>query len=94
MLGGGRGGETNIIRKNKKTNIKSTRDNLFEFKSELENKIDGSAKMLKDELHQGFDKIFKELETIREDRVFAIAKDREQDHRLDKLELTIGISKA
>jgi erythromycin esterase-like protein len=34
----------------------------------------------------GQDKIIKELETAREDRVFAIAKDREQDRRLDGLE--------
>jgi hypothetical protein len=34
----------------------------------------------------GQDKIIKELETAREDRTFAIGKDRDQDRRLDGLE--------
>jgi erythromycin esterase-like protein len=34
----------------------------------------------------GQDKIIKELETAREDRVFAIAKDKDQDRRLNGLE--------
>jgi chromosome segregation ATPase len=39
-----------------------------------------------DELLTGQDKIITELEKAREDRVFSIAKDREQDRRLESLE--------
>jgi len=34
----------------------------------------------------GQDKIMKELEKAREDRIFAVAKDRKQDERLEGLE--------
>ena len=38
------------------------------------------------EILSGQDKIIKELEAAREDRVFAFAKDKEQDQRLNNLE--------
>lgn len=41
---------------------------------------------LKKEILGGLDKISGELEKMREDRVFAQGKDREQDRRLDGLE--------
>ncbi|MBI5701353.1 hypothetical protein HZC34_05880 [Candidatus Saganbacteria bacterium] len=39
-----------------------------------------------DKVLTGQDKIIKELEKAREDRVFAFAKDKDQDSRLDNLD--------
>ena len=50
--------------------------------SDLENKFGQKF----NDLLTGQDKIIKELESAREDRVLAIGKDREQDRRLDGLE--------
>ena len=49
---------------------------------ELESKVNiGFDKVL-----TGQDKIIRELERAREDRIFAFAKDKEQDSRLDTLD--------
>lgn len=50
--------------------------------NEIENKFDKKFS----DLLSGQDKIIKELEIAREDRVLAIGKDREQDRRIDSLE--------
>ena len=49
---------------------------------ELEAKVDTGF----DRLLTGQDKIIRELEKSREDRIFAFAKDKEQDSRLDNLD--------
>jgi hypothetical protein len=43
-------------------------------------------KDLKNDMLGGLDKVMGELEKAREDRIFAIGKDREQDQRIDHLE--------
>jgi len=44
----------------------------------------------RDEMLKGQDKIMGELEKIREDRVFAKAKDDELERRLEKVEAKVG----
>ena len=39
----------------------------------------------------GLDKVMGELEDAREDRVLAKGKDKDQDQRLDKIEIAVGI---
>jgi len=48
----------------------------------LESKVDAGF----DRILTGQDKIIQELEKAREDRIFAFAKDKEQDSRLDNLD--------
>ena len=48
----------------------------------LESKVDAGF----DRILTGQDKIIRELEKAREDRIFAFAKDKEQDSRLDNLD--------
>jgi tetrahydromethanopterin S-methyltransferase subunit G len=52
----------------------------------VEQKIDS----LRGEVMTGMDRIVGELEKVREDRAFALAKDREQSRRLDTLEAKVG----
>ncbi|MCX5750164.1 MAG: hypothetical protein NT099_00580 [Candidatus Saganbacteria bacterium] len=42
----------------------------------------------------GVDKVMGELEKAREDRITAKSKDDDQDERLDKIELVVGIKSA
>ena len=61
----------------------------------LEKTIDEKSTMkiskLRDEIITSLDKIIKELETAREDRIFAIAKDREQDQKIEDLDKRVAI---
>lgn len=43
----------------------------------------------RDEVVSRLDKVMGELEKAREDRVFAMGKDRKQDERLDSLEVRV-----
>ncbi|MBN3033879.1 MAG: hypothetical protein JW873_07280 [Candidatus Saganbacteria bacterium] len=56
----------------------ATKDDLGQVREEIKDKFD--------RVLTGQDKIMKELEKAREDRVFAVGKDREQDGRLDELD--------
>lgn len=58
----------------------ATKDDLNRFATK------GDLNRRFDEVLTGQDKILKELEKAREDRVFATGKDREQDRRLEDLE--------
>jgi len=60
----------------------ATKDDLGQVREEFRDKFD--------RVLAGQDKIIKELENGREDRVFAVGKDREQDRRLDGLEVRVG----
>ena len=55
-------------------------------KLEEHDRIFGEFRNKFSDILTGQDKIIKELEIAREDRVLAIGKDREQDRRLDGLE--------
>jgi phage shock protein A len=52
--------------------------------------IEGQISQLKDIMLTRFDRIISEQDKAREDRVFAKAKDDEQDRRLDRLEAKVG----
>src|SRR3989339_926726 len=63
----------------------------IEFK-ELESKVDKLERKVDagfDRLLTGQDKLMCELEKAREDRIFAFAKDREQDSRLDNMDVRV-----
>ncbi|MDD5593455.1 MAG: hypothetical protein PHG97_01770 [Candidatus Margulisbacteria bacterium] len=61
------------------------------LRTELIEKIDDSAKEVKREILGGLDKVMGELAKIRDEQTCARGKDREQDHRLDKLEAKVGV---
>ena len=50
----------------------------------------GEVNLNFDKLLVGQDKIISELEKAREDRIFAIAKDREQDAKLNNLDSRVS----
>ena len=60
----------------------ATKDELGQFRGEF-TAIVGA---LENKMMTRFDRVMGELEKAREDRIFAKAKDDEQDRRLDKLE--------
>ncbi|OGB88262.1 hypothetical protein A3H38_02460 [candidate division WOR-1 bacterium RIFCSPLOWO2_02_FULL_46_20] len=62
----------------------ATKGDIALIRSEMATRKD--LTMLRDELSTNFDKVFKELEIIREDKIFAIAKDRELEKRIKVLE--------
>ncbi|OGB90188.1 hypothetical protein A2625_04315 [candidate division WOR-1 bacterium RIFCSPHIGHO2_01_FULL_53_15] len=64
------------------------KDKVYQILNKLEehDKNFDEMRMKFNDVLTGQDKIIKELETAREDRTFAIGKDREQDRRLDGLE--------
>lgn len=68
----------------KKEKLDYVLEKLHEHDSKFE-KIDNRF----DEVMGGLDKVIGELEKAREDRVFAVAKDREQDRRLDGLDVRV-----
>ena len=55
----------------------ATKDDLSEFKGAVITRLD---------------RVMGEIEKVREDRVFAKAKDDEQDGRLDRLEAKVGVA--
>ncbi|MBN2057600.1 MAG: hypothetical protein JW782_02235 [Candidatus Saganbacteria bacterium] len=67
----------------------ATKEEFRELKGEV-TRLQGDVSVLGDMVRTGFDKVMGELGKIREDRVIATAKDREQDRRLDKLEAKVG----
>lgn len=73
-----------------------TKDDLKQELSGFVTKVDlmgvrKDMKSLEDKMMTRFDKVIGELEKAREDRIFAKAKDDEQDKRLDRLEVKVGI---
>ena len=66
----------------KLSEVFATKDDLNQLKEEFGGKFDLVL--------AGQDKIMGEFEKAREDRVFAVGKDREQDRRLDGLEGRVG----
>jgi hypothetical protein len=62
----------------------ATKDDLKQFATKVD------LNKLEDKMMTRFDKVIGELEKAREDRVFAKAKDDEQDRRLDRLEAKVG----
>lgn len=78
-----------------KDELKVVKDELDLFKKETKINFDITWDKMTTEfnkVHILLEHIMKELELIREDRKFAIAKDREQDKRLDKLEVKVGLA--
>ena len=65
--------------------LESKVDALESKVDKLERKVDAGF----DRLLTGQDKLMRELEKAREDRIFAFAKDREQDSRLDNMDVRI-----
>ncbi len=62
----------------------------FRFElAKLETKDDAARRH--NEVMNKLDSLMKEKETAREDRIIAIAKDREQDRRLGVLEQKVGV---
>ena len=66
----------------KLTEVFATKEDLGQVKEELKLEIKDKF----DQILKGQDKIIGDLEKAREDRVFAVGKDREQDGRLDELD--------
>lgn len=62
----------------------ATKDDLEKLKEVFATKED--FKQYKTEVMNGLDKVMDELVKAREDRTFAVGKDREQDRRIDSLE--------
>ena len=65
--------------------LESKVDALESKFDKLEHKVDAGF----DRLLTGQDKLMHELEKAREDRIFAFAKDKEQDLRLDNMDVRI-----
>ena len=60
------------------------KDEIAVLRSEMATKKEVAE--LRNEIATNFDRVFKEFEKTREDRIFAVAKDREQDEKIGSLD--------
>jgi chaperonin cofactor prefoldin len=70
--------------------IDSLENRMGSFESRMDT-FDVKLTDFRNEMLTNFDKVFKEFKKIREDRVFAIAKDRKQDRQIENLDKRVKI---
>ena len=84
-------------KKNEGLDIPSTKNDILNLENRVSNvenvvsSMEYTLSHFRNEVLNRFDRVFKEFEKAKEDRVFAIGKDREQDQKIEHIDKRVKI---